>query len=211
MAPRVAVLLVLLCATAASAAPTCPATASATSCYEGAASTSWPATGGVCTCTCGANAATASSSNTAANDGSDMMSAASNSAACTAASCATAWATECGSAAYKSATYKSYASYYPVTATPTNGAAICTAYNIVCTTTTANPCLPGLTSGSIAQYGSFGTVAECNLALADTPSPTVICNTNNCNAPPAASAAASSKPVMALAAAVGAAALAVYL
>jgi hypothetical protein len=71
-----------------------------------------------------------------------------------------------------------------------------------------------MTSGSVTTYGSFnGTTAvvDCNFNLADFPSTAVICNTNNCNAPPATSAAAPSKPVMALAAAVGAAAVAAYL
>jgi hypothetical protein len=213
MAPRVAALLVLLCATAASAALTCPTTAGATSCYEGyTTSANLPTTGGVCSCICQDYADFAANSN----------------AACTAAVCARTYPNLCaGSSLPTTASYSSWASFSvtPV-ATASASNVICYSYTYTCSA--ANPCMGGLTSGSFTTYSAFtglnedGTprtpaastpMAQCNDYLADLSNGASYssCNTNNCNAPPAASAAASSKPMMALAAAVGAAAVAAYL
>jgi hypothetical protein len=209
MAPRVAALLVLLCATAASAAVTCPTTAAATSCYAGMVSASWPASGGTCTCKCGVSVATADYSyENSAGDLTTMVTVAPSSTGCTSAFCGATYATECGSAAYTSATYESYASMAAAPAPSTSDSGICVVTTYACST--AAPCMPGMTSGSLTTYTSIDTVADCSVALVLGATFTVACGTTNCNSPSSTSAAAPSKPAMALAA-VGAAAVAACL
>jgi hypothetical protein len=174
-------------------------------------SASWPASGGVCTCKCGVNAATADYTYLdGSGDTITMQSVAASGAACTSATCASTYVSECGSAAYTSATYASYTSMAVTPAPTTNSAGICTVFTATCSA--AAPCMPGMTTGSVTTYASVPDVATCNIAVGLGASISVLCASNNCNSPSSSSAAASAKPAaMALAAAVGAAAVAAYM
>ena len=209
MALRTALLLLAMVASAGAASCPAPST-SAIACYKGLTASNVPTTGGLCTCACGAVAATATSEDAFA---------VTSSAGCTAAVCATTYAMDCGSAAYQNASYATYAASFAASApalqsTSTTGA-ICFSYTAACPGGALSPCA-GITTGSVTKYGAFDSHAAatvCGLAATMTASAGYsganFCNGNGCNAPGAAASAAAVAFPLALATAAAAAAAAI--
>lgn len=176
---------------------TCPTpSANSLSCLSGYTASSWPTTGGKCTCLCGADSNTADSDySTLTYAHVDTFFAAAAPAGCSALICSTKFPNAC-TKGYVNATYMSWGAVKALNL-PVVSAAVspstnqyCLSYSYTCPTSTYN-CSDGNPGPAIiTSYGGFqGNQQSCNSvaqAYATIAPVFTVCNTTNCNAVPTA-------------------------